>query len=261
MKRTLLVGALSAVLSYGPPLRASVPGTEYWAPPNGALTLPARRYELGLFSLTRYGLTDELELASVPQIFFLLPQAELKYRFYTRGQAALAVRTRLAYPTAFLQAFSKSGALGLLPATTEPPEAIEIDAELLGSWRVTSHHVASAWLGLAAAPRESSADLPLLDFPFLYPRFAPLYTSVVPHAGLSFDGQLAGKLFFGVDVRAYVFSLDEVDGAFALEKGLSTEYRFGKSYAVELALRTSLARYPIGVRLHFLPYLDFKFAI
>ncbi len=261
MKGATFAAVLVAALLRPSVLLAHEPGTRPWAPTNGALTVPEGRYELGLFSLTRYGLGSELEIASVPQVFFLFPQAELKYRFLTREQAALALRGRLAYPTAFLQAFSKSGALGLLPATTKPPQAIGIEAELIGSWLFASQQVASAWLGVAVAPHESSEDLPLLDFPFLYPRFAPLYTTAVPRAGLTLDGHIAGSAYFGVDLRGYVFSLDEVDGAFALEQGSSLEYRFGDSFAVEFALRTSLARYPIGVRLHFLPYLDFKFAI
>jgi hypothetical protein len=113
-------------------------------------------------------------------------------------------------------------------------------------------------LGLAVAPHESSEDLPLLDFPFLYPRFAPLYAPAVPRAGISADGRLIGPLFYGVDLRVFVLPLEQVEGAFALEQGLRSELRLNDHLAFDLALRTSYARYPIGLRVHFLPYADVK---
>jgi hypothetical protein len=215
-----------------------------WAPSNSALTVPARRYEVALFAGARYGLRDDLELDWQPLLVFLLPQAELKFRFYEFSGFAFAARARLAYPTPFLQAISKAGALGLLPATTHPPQAIELDGELLASWLLASEHTASVWFGLAAAPHASSDDLPLLDFPFLYPRFAPLYTTVVPRAGIAFDGRLVGPLFYGVDLRAFLLPLVDVEGAFAIEQGLSAEYRPSSHVAIELALRTSMHATP-----------------
>ncbi len=237
----------------GQALRARV-----WAPSNSALTLPRDRYEIGVFAGSRYGVRDELELASQLMLFFLLPQAEAKFRFYNVSDFAFAARGRLAYPTPFLHAISRAGALGLLPATTHPPEALQLEAEVLGSWLFSPDHTVSAWLGLAVAPRTSSDDLPLLDFPFLYPRFAPLYTTFVPRAGLALDGKLVGPIFYCVDLRAYLLPLTDVDGAFAIEQGLSLELHVRSQLAVELALRTSHARYPIGVRTHFLPLADLK---
>jgi len=229
-----------------------------WAPSNSALTVPETRYELGLLAGARYGLCDHIEIASPLILLFVLPQAELKFRFYAFSDFAFAARGRLAYPTPFLHTISRAGALGLLPATTQPPQALQMEIEALGSWLFSTQQVASVWLGLAIAPRTSADDLPLLDFPFLYPRFAPLYTAVVPRAGIGLDGKLVGPLFYGVDLRAYLLPLPDVDGGFAIEQGTSLELRPSSHVAVEVALRTSHARYPIGLRTHFLPLADLK---
>ncbi len=80
----------------------------------------------------------------------------------------------------------------------------------------------------------------------------------MPRFDLALEGQIVGGLHYAADFRAYLLFLDDVDGEYALEQALSSEYRFGASVAVELGLRTSLARYPVGTRLHFLPYFDVK---
>ena len=80
----------------------------------------------------------------------------------------------------------------------------------------------------------------------------------MPRAGIALDGKLVGPLFYGVDLRAYLWQLSDVEGAFAIEQGLSLELRAGSHVAFEIALRTSHARYPIGLRTHFLPLADVK---
>ena len=44
----------------------------------------------------------------------------------------------------------------------------------------------------------------------------------------------------------------------ALEPSAELEYRFGERVALDAGLRTSIARYPVGTRFHYLPYLDVK---
>jgi hypothetical protein len=234
------------------------PFSRPWAPSNSAMSVAARRYELGLFAPSRYGIRDDLELSTHALFFLLLPQATLKLRFYEQSAFAIAARGRVAYPTLFLKAISKSGAFGLLPETTDPPQAIEMGGDVLASWLFAREHAASVWIGFSAAPRTSSDDFPLLDFPFLYPRFASLYTAIVPRSGVAFNGRIFGELFYGVDLRAYLLPLSDVEGGFALEQGLSLEYHASAHVAIELALRTSYARYPIGLRTHFLPLFDLK---
>jgi hypothetical protein len=225
---------------------------------HGAVTIPEGRWELALTGNSRYGLSERLELALHPAVFFALPHVEAKLRLGEARRFSAAVRGRVSYPTLFLNLVSKEGSGGLLPATTDVPQALELEADGIVSLSFHERQLVSLAAGLAVAPRGSSDDLPLLDFPFLYPRFAPLYTWGVPRFDLAFEGQIAGGLHYAADFRAYLLFLDDVDGEYALEQALSGEYRFGASVAFELGLRTSLARYPVGTRLHFLPYFDVK---
>jgi hypothetical protein len=225
---------------------------------HGAITVPRGRWELALFGNSRYGLTERFELALHPVVFFALPHVEAKLRFWQVGRWSAAVRSRLSYPTPFLNLVSKEGSGGLLPATTDVPQALELEADGLVSFRFHERQLVSFAAGLAVAPRSSSDDFPLLDFPFLYPRFAPLYSWGVPRFDLNVEGQIVGGLHYAADFRAYLLFLDDVEGEFALEQALASEYRFGARVALELGMRASLARYPVGTRLHFLPYFDVK---
>ena len=107
---------------------------------------------------------------------------------------SVAAHARWSYPTAFLALVSREGSGGLLPKTSHPPFAIQIEGDVIASIRVSRWHELSARVGLAVAPHAdfSPEELPLLDFPFLYPRFAPMYSPLVPRAGVDAEGRLEG---------------------------------------------------------------------
>jgi hypothetical protein len=258
VKGALAVAALTLIATRP---ASAAPLDDYGFAPwstHGAVTLPEGRWELALTGNSRYGVTDRLELALHPIVFFALPHLEAKLRLAQAGRFSAAVRSRASYPTVFLNLVSKEGSGGLLPATTDVPPAVELEADGIVSLSFYERQLVSFAAGLAVAPRGASDDLPLLDFPFLYPRFAPLYTWGVPRFDLVVEGRIAGGLYYAADFRAYLLFLEDVEGEYALEQALSSEYRIGASVAVELGLRSSLARYPVGTRLHFQPYFDVK---
>ena len=58
----------------------------------------------------------------------------------------------------------------------------------------------------------------------MYPRFAPLYSVLVPRAALSFEGHLAWRLFYDVALSGYLMpGLPDVGTAYALEQALVIE--------------------------------------
>lgn len=231
-----------------------------WSGPS-ALTLPRGRVELGLVGSSRYGLSDRLELGVHPLWFFVLPHAEAKFRFFELPRLALATRGRVSYPTFFLGLVSREGSGGLLPKTSEPPVALLFEADAIVTGELAPGALASLALGLAVAPHTSftEAELPLLDFPFLYPRFAALYSPIVPRAQLNLESRLFLGFHLDVEFRAYVMpSLPYVGTALATEQALSLEYRFGERAAVSLGGRIGEAEYPVGQRVHVLPYADVR---
>jgi hypothetical protein len=233
---------------------------------NHALTIGPKRLELGLFQSAHYGLGRNLELSLHPISFFALPHFELKTTLAGwQSRAWLGLRTRFSYPTLLLGLVSRSGSGGLLPETSEPPPAVQGEIELITTraWGQDHRHLASVLLGFALAAHRSFTpqQLPLLDFPFLYQRFAPLYAPVVPRFGASFEGPLVSRLWYDVSVTYYLMpSLPDVGLAYALEPAAALEYRFaGDRVALSLGLRGSAARYAYGTRLHLLPYADLRF--
>jgi hypothetical protein len=226
-----------------------------------APTLPRGRLELGLFQSAHYGVTDRVEVALHPAWFFVLPHLELKALAAARGRFSLSVQARLGYPTLFLKLVSKSGAGGLLPATSSPPQALQIEGDLLGTGQLAGDLLISAALGLAVAPHASFNDqeLPLLDFPFLYPRFAPLYTVLVPRALVNLEGRVWGGLHYEASLLGYLMpQLPDVGTAYALEQAIELEYRFGERVGVSAGLRISEAKYAYANRTHFLPFVDVR---
>jgi hypothetical protein len=226
-----------------------------------ALTLPQGRAELGVFRASHYGLSDRVELSLHPLWFFMLPHVEAKLRFAERGGLAAAVRGRLSYPTLFLGFVSRSGAGGLLPESSSPPQALQIEGDVVGTLTLARRHLASVALGLAVAPHTSFApeEFPLLDFPFLYPRFAALYTPVVPRASYAVSGPIVAALFYDVTISAYLMpDLPDVGAAYAFEQAGELEYRFGEHVAVSLGLRASEAKYAYGKLFHWLPTADVR---
>jgi hypothetical protein len=222
-----------------------------------ALTLPKARTELGLFSDSRYGLTERIEVALHPLLFFVLPHAQLKVRALTTGFVTFACRSRISYPTWFFERVSREGSGGLLPDSSEPPEIVQIEGDAIATALIGSSQLASFFGGLAVAPHESFTpeQLALLDFPFLYPRFAPVYSVFVPRAALAFEGPLLAKLHYAASARAYLMpQLPDVGTTYALEQAISLEYRFER-FAVSLGTRVSEAKYPVGFRVHYLPHL------
>jgi hypothetical protein len=254
-----LVTLACVVLARG--ARAAPPGhaeLRRWSGSN-AFTIPSGRCEIGLFQLSHYGVSDRLELALQPIAFFALPHLELKQRFFETEGLAAAFRYRVSYPTAFLGLVSREGSGGLLPATSDPPFAIQIEGDGVFSHVFRARQIVSLAFGLAVAPHASfePEELPLLDFPFLYPRFAPVYSVLVPRASASLEGPVVAALHYALELRAFLMpELPDAGTAAAFEQSFSLEYRFGTRLGISAGLMASEAEYAIGYRLHFLPYLD-----
>jgi hypothetical protein len=228
-----------------------------------ARPIPQGRVELGFFQNAHYGVTRRLEVSLHPLWFLALPHVEAKALAAEHGALSLAARARLAYPTWFLGLISREGAGGLLPKSSKPPQTVQVEGELLGSFDFAAAQTASVALGLAVAPHApfTQRELPLLDFPFLYPRFAPLYTVLVPRAAFYVEGRIAGGLHYeGAALGFLMPRLPDVGNAWAIEQALTLEYRFGDRVAVSAGTRLSEAKYAYATRFHYLPYADARLA-
>jgi hypothetical protein len=154
----------------------------------------------------------------------------------------------------------------LLPPTSSPPQAVQLELDYLltafaGPLSRGYRHMATVSVGLALAVNGSFTprELPLLDFPFAYPRLAAVYAGGVPRFAFNFEGPLRDKLHYEVSATYYAMpDLPDVSAPFALEPAGQLEYRFSDHVAVSLGVRTSVAKYPYGTRFHALPYADVR---
>lgn len=218
-----------------------------------AHTLPQGSLQLSVFQLSRYGLTDSVELAAQP-FMFIFPQVEVKARLHSRGARHLAARARLAYPTWLTRALVGKGALALLPVGTQVPQALMIEPDVIGTIDLAPGHELSATLGIALAPRKSWRDVPQLDFPFLYARFASLWTFATYHLHVAYHGRLAELWTFSAGIRDYL--LPATPGGFSIEPWIALRLQPGQRFGMELGAIAELARYPAGRQAHLLPYVD-----
>jgi hypothetical protein len=224
---------------------------------SGAPTMSRGRWELGLLHGLRWGAREDLELGLHPILFFVLPHLEAKVHWRARGSWHLGTRHRLSYPSLFLQLVSREGDLGLLPATTRVPVAIGLDNDVLLSVEVGSGHLLTAEAGLSTAPRLTPGDeLPLLDFPFLYSRFAALKTAFTAYAGVGAEGTLLDVLAYRLDVDLNL--LPVIPGGYTVEQGASLGWRPSDHFELSAGYRICYGRYPVGERFHYLPFLDVK---
>jgi len=95
-----------------------------------------------------------------------------------------------------------------------------------------------------------------LDFPFLYPRFAALYTPVTVRMCATVEGVIhaAFRWVFALDT----WILPVVAHGFALEPRAGLAWVAERRVTLELGYRASYARYPVGLRFHNVPYFDVR---
>lgn len=223
-----------------------------------ALTIPGGRIEFGLFTPVHWGVTDDVELAAHPVLEIVLPHIEGKIRWLHRGAISLSTWHRLSYPTLLLETVSREGTLGLLPANTDVPAAIGLDTSFLVTVSSPGDrtHV-TLELGLSLAPRLGGGDEVVLDFPFLYSRFAAVSTNGSTFAGLAATTVLTRNFSVAADVRLTTVSV--VPHGFVLEHGVSIAWYPSSGFGLALGYRLAHGRYPVGPRTHFLPTIDVVF--
>lgn len=224
-----------------------------FAQDQSAHSLPEGRLQLSLFQMSRYGLTDNVELAAQP-FMFLFPRVEAKARFYSRSDYHFAARVAVAYPTWFIRTLSGKGALALLPQGTHVPQALLLEPDLIATVDLAPGHELTATLGISVAPRASWRDVPQLDFPFLYARTAALWTFATYHLHIAYHGRLTEHWTLSAGVRDYL--LPATPGGFSIEPWLALRLQLSAHVGIEAGAMLELTRYPAGRQLHMLPYLD-----
>jgi hypothetical protein len=255
-----LLGTGSALLVLaGSPGGAAAATPEHFSawPEQSALTLAPDRIVVGLFSQSSWGVNARVELRVHPVWFWVMPHAEVKLRWLDAGHLQLASTHRLAYPTPLLALVSREGSGGLLPATTDVPYALIADSDVVGSAEWYPRQWLSARLGVSVAIQGGGDEI-LLDFPFLYQRFAALAAPAVPKLALSANGEVLERLSYALEFRHYWLPLTDFPLLEASEYAGELYFQLATAQRLGLGARLSVAHLPIGWRSHLLPFVDYQ---
>ncbi len=141
-----------------------------------AYNLPQGRWEVGVFHPLRYGLSEKVELAAHPILFFIMPNISLKWSHNKTDDFAIATRHSLTYPTPLLRLSSMEGAGGIISPEFYIPHMVEFYNELLFSKSISNYHLVTGKVGFSLAAKSDDLDeRALIDYPMAYHRLAVYY--------------------------------------------------------------------------------------
>jgi hypothetical protein len=95
----------------------------------------------------------------------------------------------------------------------------------------------------------------------LYQRYAALSGGATLFCGLALNGTFAGNLFgYSLESQLFALPLPMPGIQLAWENSLAVSWMPSDSQRVEVNVRAAVAEFPIGVRLHWFPGIDYGWA-
>jgi hypothetical protein len=226
-----------------------------------ACNIPVHRWELGLFTASRYGITRNLEISAHPVMFFLMPQVKIKVGWGEYSGFILATEHGIFYPTQAMRLAAAKGTGGLISPEFTIPQMFAVGNRFLVSIRPFKKSILSAHTGIAFSVKFGPlSPQSTIDLPVIYPRLAVFYNQPEFDLGCDFRGQFFPR--FG-----WLFSLENffVCGTkenYFLENKCVLAYTSKKeTLRIEAGYKLCFGRYPFGPQWNLLPALDLVFGI
>lgn len=225
-----------------------------------AYNLPQGRLEVGIFHPLRYGLSERVELATHPILFFVMPNISLKWSHIQKSDFAVATRHSLTYPTPLLRLSSMEGTGGIISPEFYIPHVVEFYNELLFSKSISDNHLITGKAGFSLAAKSDELDEgALIDYPMAYHRLAVYYHGYGLRCGVDMQGPMAGKFNYLVD--GDIFYIPGVDYNFSFENKGMIHWRFSDYSELCFGYKLIYGEYPYGNEWNlFLPMIDFQLA-
>jgi hypothetical protein len=232
----------------------------YWTG-GTAYTVPDKRWELGLFTASRYGITNNLELSAHPLMFFLMPQVTIKVGWGEYSGFRLATEHGIFYPTVFMRLVATEGAGGLISPEYSIPQMFAIYNRLLVSCRPFNHAILTAHAGIAFAVKFGYLDpQSTIDLPVIYPLLAVFYNQPEFDAGVDFRGKFVPRWGWLFNVENFIVC-GTTDNYFMENKGVLDYTSKKEILRIEAGYKLCFGRYPAGPQWHLLPVIDLVFGI
>lgn len=225
-----------------------------------AYNLPQGRWEVGVFHPLRYGLSEIVELATHPILFFVMPNFSLKWSHNQTPEFAVATRHSLTYPTPLLRLSQIEGTGGIISPEFYIPHMLEFYNELLYSKSISRYHLITGKIGFSLAAKSDELDeRALIDYPMAYHRLLVYYYGYSLRFGIDMQGPISGKFNYLVD--ADIFYIPNVDYSFSFENKGMIHWRFSDYSELCFGYKLIYGEYPYGNEWNlFLPMIDFQLA-
>jgi len=226
-----------------------------------ACNIPHKRWELGLFTASRYGITDRLELSAHPLMFFLMPQVKLKAGWGSYSGFRLATEHGIFYPTVFMRLVATEGTGGLISPEFDIPQMFAISNRFLVSYGSVKDGLLTAHAGITFSVKFGSLDpQSTIDLPVIYPRLAVFYNQPEFDAGIDFRGEFIPRFGWLFNVENFIVC-GTPQNYFMENKGVLAYTSKKESLRVEAGYKLCFGRYPAGPQWHLLPVIDLVFGI
>lgn len=223
---------------------------------NSAITSAPGTLELGVFSATKYALSEHVEISLHPIALFAWPQVNAKVRWLDAGTFTLSTHHSLSYPTRFFDVVSREGTGGLVEPNVELSATGLTELGVLATWQISPRSWATVQPLVQA--RVGSA-LPVLEFPFLYQRLAAANTGWSAGLNAALEGLIGSTVAYEFSATYLHLPLLSYENAFALEAFMEARVLLSQRATLPVGVRFAHARFPYGRRNHWLPYVDFRF--
>jgi hypothetical protein len=232
----------------------------YWTD-GTACNIQKHRWELGLFTASRYGITDKLELSAHPLMFFLMPQVKLKVGWGEFSGFRLATEHGIFYPTQAMRLVATKGTGGLISPEFTIPQMFAVSNRFLASIRPFTNALLTAHAGIAFSIKFGPLDpQSTIDLPIIYPRLAVFYNQPEFDAGIDFRGKFVPRFGWLFSIENFIVC-GTPQNYFMENKGVVAYTSKKESLRIEAGYKLCFGKYPAGPQWHLLPVVDLVFGI
>ncbi|MEI8005616.1 MAG: hypothetical protein WCI48_05370 [Bacteroidota bacterium] len=232
----------------------------YWTG-GTACNVPKHRTELALFTVSRYGISDKLEISAHPLMFFIMPQVTLKAGWGRYSGFTLATEHSIFYPSLFMNLVARKGTGGLISPQYTIPQMFAVYNRFLVSYSPFKSSLLTAHAGIAFSVKFGPLDPgSTIDLPVIYPRLAVFYNQPEFDAGLDFRGKFIPRFGWVFNLQNF-FVCGTLQNYFFENKGVLAYTSKKETLRIEAGYKLCFGKYPYGMQWHLLPAIDLVFGI
>ena len=249
-RRIVMLGFLLALAGAAPAMD-NVP----WSA-GTARTLPAGRWEKGLFQPLRYGQTERLEWATHPVLNLVVPNLRIKVAHREFKGWSLATRYGFHYPTPLLRLVRRKGIGGFISPESDIPDIPHILAarsELLVTRVLSPSLRLTGKGGISVALKSGVLDKrTTIDIPLVFPRMAAYLHGYQLNLGLDILMDLPGRWSILGDTELLL--IPGAEESFAFELGSWLVWSRSERFRVVIGYLLTYGEYPYGRHWQLMPY-------